>query len=118
MKLVVSGSRSIKNAYAVHKALDDYDKTSRIDVLISGGAKGVDMAAEAWAVDHGIMLKKFLPSYGLYGKIAPLIRNSKMATYGDALLAIWDMKSKGTLHMINAMKKLDKPVTIISVVKE
>ncbi len=33
-----------------------------------------------------------------------------MALYGDALLLIWDGKSRGSTSMRNEMKKLDKPV--------
>ena len=35
-----------------------------------------------------------------------------MANYADALLAIWDGKSKGTGHMIRQMVLLDKPIYI------
>lgn len=35
-----------------------------------------------------------------------------MAGYADALIAIWDGKSRGTAHMIETMKKLGKPTFV------
>ena len=36
-----------------------------------------------------------------------------MAEYGDALIAFWDGKSKGTLHMINLAKERNLKVKIV-----
>jgi len=36
-----------------------------------------------------------------------------MADYADALVAFWDGKSKGTMHMINIAKKKGIQVKII-----
>lgn len=35
-----------------------------------------------------------------------------MAQYADALIAVWDGESKGTLHMINSMNNIGKPVFV------
>lgn len=113
MKLVVSGSRSIKQPFVVVKALYDYTEGKRIDLIVCGGAKGVDRFAMYWAIINHIPFKVFYPNYGMYGKIAPLVRNEKMASYGHELLAIWDGKSRGTIHMVQCMQRVDKPVTLI-----
>ena len=44
------------------------------------------------------------------GKAAGHVRNKKMAEYGDALLLIWDGKSKGSANMKKEMQKLNKPI--------
>ena len=45
-----------------------------------------------------------------HGKAAGPIRNAQMAKYADALLLIWDWKSKGSANMKQEMFKLNKPV--------
>lgn len=36
-----------------------------------------------------------------------------MAKFGDAVLAFWDGKSKGTAHMIDLAKKHNKPLQVV-----
>jgi len=116
MKLIVAGSRSIKDKEIVHKYITEYeDLVERVDHIICGGAKGVDLSAVLYAMRYSLPYTVFLPNYKMYGKIAPLIRNEKMSTYGDVLLAIWDGKSRGTIHMKECMERLDKPVILITV---
>ena len=40
-----------------------------------------------------------------------------MAEYGDALIAVWDGKSRGTQNMIDIMKAFGKPVYVFRVEK-
>lgn len=115
MKLVVSGSRSIKDKDIVFDHLDIFNKDTPIDQIVCGGAKGIDMAAVLWATRECIPFTVYLPNYTMYGKIAPLVRNEKMASYGNALLAIWDGKSRGTIHMCDCMRRLDKEVLLITI---
>jgi hypothetical protein len=42
----------------------------------------------------------FPADWDTFGKGAGFIRNTKMAEYSDALIAIWDGTSRGTAHMI------------------
>jgi hypothetical protein len=113
MKLVVSGSRSIKDTAIVIKELTDYIQDKRVDLIVCGGAKGIDRSAMYWATINKIPFKVFYPNYELYGKIAPLVRNEKMAAYGNELLAIWDGKSRGTIHTVECFRKLYKPFKLI-----
>ena len=50
----------------------------------------------------------------MYGKSAGFIRNADMGAYADAAIIFWDGESKGTKHMIQTMKKLDKPYYIFN----
>lgn len=99
MKVIIAGSRTItEKKYLVHAIqLASFDITE----VVSGGAKGVDSLGEEWAVKRGIPIKRFLPDYGEYGKRAPIERNKQMAQYADALIALWDGKSRGTVNMLN-----------------
>lgn len=109
MKLLIVGSRSIK----------DYDITPHIpddtELIISGGANGVDALAEAYADKHRISKLILRPNYQLYHKGAPLKRNDKMVELCDKVLVIWDGKSRGTKHTIDYAIKLSKPIEIITV---
>jgi len=107
MKLLIAGSRSIK----------DFDLTpyisSEIDTIISGGADGVDSLAEKYADSHRLSKYIMLPRYDLYGRAAPLKRNEQMVDMADAVLIVWDGHSKGTLYTLKYSEKRNKPVTLV-----
>ena len=107
MKLLVVGSRGIREFdFAPH-----IPKT--VDLLISGGAAGMDKLAEAYADAHKISKLILYPNYALYGRAAPLKRNEKMVDICDEVLAVWDGKSRGTAHTIRYAKKQGKAVTVL-----
>ena len=114
MKVIVAGSRIIDDKKLVW---DSIDKSKfNITTLISGGAIGVDILAEDWAKAHKIPILQYKPHYSIYNpKEAPLLRNQDMARDGEALIAIWKDGTRGTEHMINCMKKQNKPIEIIKV---
>lgn len=107
MKLLIVGSRSITS----------FDLSSYIpadvDTIISGGAEGVDALAEKYADAKHLSKYIFRPRYSLYGRAAPLKRNEAMVDMADAILVVWDGRSKGTLHTINYSKKRKKDITVI-----
>lgn len=111
MKVVVAGSRIITDKQVVFNIINK----SKFDIttLICGGAIGVDQIAEEWARSKNIPVLVYKPHYAIENpKVAPLLRNTDMARDGDALIAIWKDKSRGTLHMINCMKKENKPIEV------
>ena len=63
-------------------------------------AAGVDTLAVRYAMQHGIELIK-MPADWSIGKSAGYRRNEQMADIADALIAVWDGTSRGTMHMIN-----------------
>lgn len=107
MKLLIAGSRKIEN----------FDLTPYIPrettLIISGGAKGIDTAAENYADHHHISKLILRPRYDLYGKAAPLKRTEMMMDLADAVLVIWDKHSKGTQYTIDYTKKKGKTLTLI-----
>jgi hypothetical protein len=80
--------------------------------IISGGARGIDSQAEAYAKRHGLPLCVFRPDYQTHGRQAPLLRNFDIIDAADYIVAIWDGKSRGTLHALNYAKRKKKPVRI------
>lgn len=81
--------------------------------VVSGGARGVDAAGEAWASLRGIPVKRFPADWRAHGKAAGPIRNQAMAAYGEALVAIWDGVSAGTANMIAEARAAGLPVYVI-----
>ena len=109
MKLLIAGSRGIT----------EYDLAPHIpadtDLIISGGAKGVDTIAEQYADSKRISKLILRPRYDLYRRAAPIKRNERMVELCDSVLIIWDGKSKGTKRTIDYAAKLGTPVNIITV---
>jgi len=115
MKIIIAGSRTITNKYLINrnifKGIESLVPFSKIDetIIISGGARGVDTEGESWAKSFGFPVKRFLPEWNKYGKKAGFLRNKEMINEADALIAIWDGKSKGTEHTINLAKEKNIP---------
>lgn len=129
IKLVIAGSRKLTDYALIDKAID-FARLDRelITEVISGGAKGVDTSAKAWAENNGVPFKEFPAlwkdlkakpcsvgsnQYGEYNKMAGFNRNRQMADYGDILLAVWHEGARGTEHMIEEMKCRNKPVYVL-----
>ena len=68
--------------------------------MVLGTCWGGDEAGEALAKKLLIPVKQFPADWKKYKADAGMNRNRQMAEYADALLAIWDGDSKGTLNMI------------------
>jgi hypothetical protein len=143
MKLIIAGSRPpvdirkdrkalggwcAKNLHHVEDAVyqsgflengfGGYSEPSEVVTeVVSGKAQGFDTLGEAWAKKNHIPVKPFYASWNQYGKSAGAIRNSEMAKYADALIAITS-GTPGTAHMVKLMKKLGKPTFVLELQKE
>ncbi len=115
MKVIIAGSRELNDIHLIDEA---YNKCPlRISEIVSGGARGIDKQAILFAKQLNISYVEFMADWETQGKKAGILRNFEMAKYADALIAIWDGKSLGTLNMINTMHKLQKPIYVLSVWK-
>lgn len=102
MKTIIAGSREITQYGIVFQAAEDfYLAGHEITEVVSGGARGIDRLGERYAKEEKIPLKVFPADWNTHGKAAGHIRNLQMAQYADALIAIWDGKSRGTKNMID-----------------
>lgn len=114
MKIIIAGSRTITDKKVVFSAFfyglaffveQGYRlPLGHIDI-VSGHAKGVDRIGEELAKFLKLGCQIYSADWNKYGKKAGYIRNVQMADCSDALIAIWDKKSKGTKHMIDIAKK-------------
>lgn len=106
MKVAVVGSRALCVA-----DLGKYLPEGTTEI-VSGGARGVDTSARAYALSHGIKLTEFLPGYDKYGRSAPLKRNITIIEHADLVLAFWDGSSRGTKFVIDNCKQMGVPVKV------
>lgn len=116
MKLIIAGSRDFKNAKLFSKTMQDFVEFHAVpSEIISGGCpSGADYYGERWAESHYVQIKLFPADWNKHGKAAGPIRNQQMAAYADRALIFWDGKSKGSQSMIEEMKRLNKPYTIVN----
>ena len=108
MKLLIAGSRSIKDL-----DISSYIPTDT-ELIISGGANGVDTLAEEYADKNRISKLILRPRYDLYRRAAARKRNDEMVQRCDKVLIFWDGISKGTRHTIDYANKIGKPMEIIT----
>ena len=107
MKLLIVGSRGIEKFDLSPYVSDE------VDTIISGGAVGIDSLAERYADEHRLSKYIIRPRYDLFGRAAPLRRNEQMVDMADAVLVIWDGRSKGTQYTLKYTKKKNKPTTLV-----
>jgi hypothetical protein len=105
MKTIIAGTRDIKNPKHLLEGIRIAEENGiYLDEIVSGMAPGPDYMGYRYGLAKGIPVKCFPADWLTYGKAAGFIRNQKMAEYADALIAIWDEKSKGTSDMIERAK--------------
>lgn len=125
MKVIIAGSREIKDFKLVKEAI----KNSGFDIttVVSGAAKGVDTLGESWAKENNIPIVRFPAKwkeihvqgaiikegpYGKYNSLAGHWRNEEMAKYAEALIAVQLEDTSGTQNMINQAKKYNLKIFV------
>lgn len=110
MRTIIAGSRSCTS----YKDVEDAVELSNfnISVVLNGGAKGADFLGGMWAERHSVPLEMYPAEWDKYGKGAGFKRNAIMASKADALIALWDGSSRGTMHMINIAKAMKLKIFI------
>lgn len=106
MKVAVIGSRGL-----IVENLEKY-LPAGTEEIVSGGARGIDSCAKAYAEKNGLRYTEFLPEYDKYGRAAPIRRNDLIVDYADLVLAFWDGTSRGTGYVIDYCHRTGKPVRI------
>lgn len=116
LKVIVAGGREFNDYDLASKAIMELANETFPDrevSIVSGMARGADALGVAFARNHSVQLYEFPAHWDKYGKRAGFMRNEEMGKFADVLLAFWDGKSPGSKHMIEYMKKLNKPVYVI-----
>ncbi len=112
MKLLIVGSRGVSTFDLTEYVPDE------TELIISGGANGMDRIAEIYADQHKIPKVIVRPQYARYGRCAPIKRNECMVDMADVVLAVWDGISRGTRYTIEYAKRRGKDVSVILYAQE
>jgi|ERR1035437_5399223 hypothetical protein len=109
-KIAIVGSRKFRDLSMVKDYVDSLPEDT---VIVSGGAIGVDKAAEEAAVAKGLTTKIFLPDWKSFGLKAGYLRNVQIVDEADEVVAFYDGASKGTAISMDLARKANKPLKII-----
>lgn len=120
MRVIICGSRHFTHSsdfLLVSRAVRE--SGFEVTEVVCGSAKGIDLWGAVWAGNRGIPVRTFRPLLGVYGSPAAFfVRNYDMARYaaqgpaGGAVIAVWDMVSTGTKHMIKTAAQYSLPTYI------
>lgn len=109
MKTLITGSREIKDIDFVFNILNKEIKKE--DILIHGGALGVDLSAEVWCQKNKVKSIIIRPIFQ-DKKEYYLYRNAEMVGMCDKVIAIWNGVSRGTEFTIKYAQARKKLVSI------
>lgn len=130
MKVIIAGSRSIKNYSIVRAAIIEsglWNRYGKSIIVVSGKANGVDTLGEEFAKKAGLEVISKPAAWDntkapgarvqtrkwdgkKYNALAGHWRNEEMAIEADAALIVWDGKSTGSLDMLDRMIAKGKDV--------
>lgn len=106
MKLIIAGGRDCTEYDVLTEAIRHHQIPITQDTeIVCGMAKGADSLGFDFAIISELKIHKFPAKWNLHGRKAGPLRNIEMGDFADALLALWDGKSKGTKHMIDYATK-------------
>ncbi len=116
MRTIIAGSRGITDSKVVEDAVisSGFSPTE----VLCGTARGVDLLGKVLANQMGIPVKDYPADWDVDGRGAGYKRNIVMADNADALIAVWDGKSRGTKHMIDTANKKGLKVYVHILVEE
>jgi hypothetical protein len=110
-RIAIVGSRGFSNLSIVGMYVLKLPKTS---IVVSGGARGVDQAAESTAKKRRMQVESYKPDWnGPDGRQAGFTRNQTIVDAADEMVAFWDGKSSGTRDSIDRARRAGLKVTVI-----
>ena len=101
LRVIIAGGRHFTDYAMLCIQCDDALRPYDDITIISGTAHGADQLGERYAKDRGYPVVQYPADWDTHGRSAGYKRNQIMADNADALIAFWDGKSRGTMHMIN-----------------
>ncbi len=111
-RYAIVGSRDWPNLEEVRALVRHIHGLQPNALIVSGGAEGVDRAAQEEAERIGMRTLVFLPDWKAHGRRAGFVRNEKIVQFADYVLAFQWEESRGTQLTIDLARKHDKPLTV------
>jgi len=112
--VAVVGNRIGWSFLEVSMKLDIDGLVTPNDIIVSGGAEGVDTYAQAYAKNHGIPMVILYPDPSIPSPRRFYERNQWIAEISDIVVAFNQKNRKsGTLQTINYANKLNKKVIVV-----
>jgi predicted Rossmann fold nucleotide-binding protein DprA/Smf involved in DNA uptake len=87
----------------------------RTDIVVSGGASGVDTWAKRSCYANGIDYIEIPALWDFYKKSAGFRRNPLIIGLAQRAIAFWDGQSNGTKQAIDSCERQEIPVTIVQI---
>lgn len=110
MRVAVIGSRDFPDLDRVDRFVEQLEAGT---IVVSGGARGVDYAADQAALRNGLGFEVHKAEWDKEGKIAGKLRNYRIVKRADRVVAFWDGMSTGTSHAVTVAVALGVPVQVI-----
>lgn len=97
IRIGIVGSRKFGDLSRVERMVGILHERHGADlVIVSGGAVGVDSAAEKAAKARGVRTKIFHPKVGKTFVAAAMARNTEIVEYSSQVFAFWSCKAEST----------------------
>jgi len=110
-RIAVVGSREVRpESYAQLKSIIDSYIVTDEDIIVSGGAVGVDSMAQRYAKENGYDILIHYPKYKKFGRPATFIRNEKIVRSSDLVIAFYrkgHFQEGGTANSASWARKLN-----------
>jgi predicted Rossmann fold nucleotide-binding protein DprA/Smf involved in DNA uptake len=113
MNIAIVGSRSWKAAHVIRDTIDSLRLNHPDLTIISGGARGVDRIAAAYARECGVAVVEYHADWRRHGRKAGPMRNREIVAAADEVIAYWDGTSAGTNNTIELARLKGIPVEIV-----
>lgn len=113
-RVLVAGSRSIRDEEKVYQALDERFADQRVEpVIVAGGAAGPDTFAERYALTRGLEVERFPLWRRTEGSRATHARAIRLLWRASRAVIFWDGSSRKTGQFIKMAEEDGLPVEVI-----
>jgi len=107
-RVAIVGSRDYPQPGAVRGFVRSLAAEHQDLVIVSGGARGVDLIAEGEARKLGVPVKVWPADWERHGRRAGYLRNVKIVADSNRVVAFWDGTSRGTAHTVGIARDHEK----------
>ncbi len=108
MKVVITGGRNYVMTASDYVFLENALSILSATAILTGGARGVDAQAAAWATRRNLPVETIRPDWRKDGDAAPFRANARLAEAAEAVIAF--PGAEGTADMVDQARRIGLPV--------